>query len=434
VIEWPTTTLRDHITHKKGFAFKSEWFDISGRPVVKVTNFTDTSIESDEVSYVNEQIYQEYSEYKINSRDLIIQTVGSWPNNPASVVGKVVRVPLNLDGALLNQNAVLIKTAKTVDKCFLFYLLKSDFFKGYIINTAQGAANQASITLDSIFKFRFYLPKLAIQQKIAAVLSSYEDLIENNNRRIAILEKMAEEIYREWFVRMRFPGYEKVKFHKGVPEGWEYSPCSKVLKVMSGGTPKTDIESYWDGEIPFFTPKDVSDGYYVSDTEKYITEDGLNNCSSLLYEEDTIFITARGTVGKIVLCLRSMAMNQSCYALFPQKSGVEPYFYFLALRDSIKYIKGISKSGVFDNIIIDTFNAIPMLTPSNDLMKLFNAFIKPIFKNFGLLMTTNKDLFLSRNLLLSRLIAGKLSVEDLDIHFPPSMLNDEPDMKKEADA
>ena len=156
------------------------------------------------------------------------------------------------------------------------------------------------------------------QKKIAAILSAYDDQIENNKRRIALLEKMAEEIYCEWFVRFRFPGHDQVKMVKGVPEGWEQKPSIEIFEVLSGGTPKTDVSRFWGGELPFFTPKDAGTNIYVLDTEKTITEKGLESCNSRLYKKDTIFITARGTVGKIVLAHRDMSMNQSCYALLPK--------------------------------------------------------------------------------------------------------------------
>jgi type I restriction enzyme S subunit len=321
-----------------------------------------------------------------------------------------------------------IKDFKGCFPKFIFYFLSVMKLENYDVGASNPTLNR-----NHLHKLKTKFPPLPIQKKIAAVLSAYDDLIENNNRRIAILENMAEEIYREWFVRMRFPGHEKVKFHKGVPEGWQYSPSSSLLKILSGGTPKTEVPGYWNGGIPFFTPKDVDDDFYVLNTEKYITGDGLRSCNSSLYEKNTIFITARGTVGKIALCFRTMAMNQSCYALIP-KQNMEAYFFFLALRDSIKYIKGISKSGVFDNIIIDTFNVIPLLMPPADLVKQFNALIKPLFENLGFLMTGKGRLIQSRDLLLSRLIIGKLSVEDLDIHFPPSMLAPDPINEKEADA
>lgn len=266
----------------------------------------------------------------------------------------------------------------------------------------------------------FYPPAKESQKKIAAILSAYDDLIENNKRRITLLEKMAEEIYREWFVRFRFPGHDKVKFEKGVPTGWDLKPSIEVFDVLSGGTPKTDVATFWDGEVPFFTPKDAKDSIYVLDTEKKITEKGLSACNSRLYGKDTIFITARGTVGKIVLSYRDMAMNQSCYALLP-KSEDDIYFFFYAMKNAISYVKGVSKSGVFDNIIVDTFKSIPLLIPDGKLLIRFNDEIGPLVKNIGILLEAIEVLRETQNMLLPRLISGKLSVENLDLRFPPSM-------------
>lgn len=304
---------------------------------------------------------------------------------------------------------------------FVYYLLQALYAAGYMavyniqhtgVSRFQYTAFKKMTVLD--------MPLLPVQKKIAAVLSTYDDLIENNKRRIALLEKMAEEIYREWFVRMRFPRHGKVTVVKGVPEGWEQKPCSEVMNVMSGGTPKTDVPAYWDGQIPFFTPKDAVDNFYVLNTEKNITENGLRTCNSQLYKKNTIFITARGTVGKLVLANREMAMNQSCYALSP-KSGKEVFFYFLAIKTALSYIKGVSKSGVFDNIIVDTFKVVPLLVPTDELVNHFNGSIKPIFQQISALLLANENLIVIRDSLLPRLISGKLSVENLDIQFPPSM-------------
>lgn len=114
---------------------------------------------------------------------------------------------------------------------------------------AQGSfgATMGSLNQGIISRINFPLPPLPIQRKIAGILSAYDELIENNNRRIAILEKMAEEIYREWFVRMRFPGNENVKVVKGVPEGWEVKKVGDIGKVVTGKTPPTINPSFYNG-------------------------------------------------------------------------------------------------------------------------------------------------------------------------------------------
>jgi type I restriction enzyme S subunit len=285
-------------------------------------------------------------------------------------------------------------------------------------NTVGAAQQHFNITVAKELRFR--VPPKLVQDKIAAVLSAYDELIENNRQRITLLEKLAEEIYREWFVRLRFPGHEKVRAIKGVPQGWSIQPASEAFHVMGGGTPKTEVAVYWDGEIPFFTPKDSHVGFYVLDTEKKLTEKGLQSCSSQLFPPETIFITARGTVGELCLAHRPMAMNQSCYALAPRgKQSV--YFHFLAMKLAITYIKGISKSGVFDNIVIDTFKNVPIRMPTADLLRRFNETAKPIFGQIGCLLQSNVQLAKTRDKLLPRLISGKLSVENLAIQFPPGM-------------
>jgi type I restriction enzyme, S subunit len=299
-------------------------------------------------------------------------------------------------------------------------------FLNYFVRTLQlenfdvGASNP-TLNRNHVHKIRIIFPKkVDTQKRIAAVLSAYDDLIENNKRRIALLEKLVEELYREWFVRLRFPGYQQVKRVKGVPLGWTPTPSNKVFRVMGGGTPSTDNPVYWDGEIPFFTPRDAGDNFYALKTERGITQKGLDSCNSPLFKRDTIFITARGTVGKICLAYREMAMNQTCYALSPIDKG-EVYFHFLSMKNAITYIKGVSKSGVFDNIIVDTFRIVPILLPPAPLIVHFNEYVAPVFNQIGALLESNDVLTKARDLLLPRLISGKLSVESVDIQFPPGM-------------
>ena len=244
---------------------------------------------------------------------------------------------------------------------YVYYFVSSPYGRARITADAM-TAGVPKINLTYLRKFQILVPSLDVQKKVVSILSAYDDLIETNKRRIALLEKMAEELYREWFVRMRFPGHQDTKFVKGVPEGWEPMPSDQMFDVRSGGTPKTDVPHFWDGPIPFFTPKDAPDHIFVERTEKWITQKGLDSCNSPLYPKNTIFITARGTVGKLGLAQCDMAMNQSCYALIPQFQQ-EVYFFYLAMLNAITVVKGVSKSGVFDNIIVDTFKIIPIYFP-----------------------------------------------------------------------
>ena len=239
-MSWSEATLGDFITTTKGYAFKSAWFQSAGVPVVKATNFTDNSICLAGVQRLSVDSAKEFQKYRLSINDVVIQTVGSWPSNPSSMVGKCIRVPKVADGALLNQNTVIIRPNDNLDQTYMYFALKRPDFAAYIATVARGAANQASITLEDIKSYRFPMYDLPTQKRIAGVLSAYDDLIENNRRRIALLEDTARLLYREWFVNFRFPNHEKTKFENGLPEGWKMEELGNHIELIKDSVqPKT---------------------------------------------------------------------------------------------------------------------------------------------------------------------------------------------------
>ncbi len=253
------------------------------------------------------------------------------------------------------------------------------------------------------------IPKRTEQDRIASILSTYDDLIENNQRRIQLLEQSAQLLYKEWFVHLRFPGHEHVTITDGVPEGWEKKNALDVMDVLSGGTPKTSVPDYWNGEIPFFTSKDTTDYAYIFSTERTLTEEGLRKCSSRLYPKDTVFITARGTVGKINLAQTDMAMNQSCYALV-SKPPLNQQFLYFAMVENVEQFRSRAVGAIFDAIIRNTFKLIPFVVPDTKLIDMFTDTISPTLRQIDVLSTEIRKLTKARDLLLPRLMNGEISV------------------------
>ena len=237
------------------------------------------------------------------------------------------------------------------------------FLRNLLRNYQSDKAAVPGVDRNVLHEIKVRVPDTESQENIASTLSAYDDLIENNRRRMALLEEAARILYREWFVRRCFPGHEHTRIINGLPEGWRKATAFDAMQVMSGGTPKTTNPDFWEGEIPFYTPKDSVTECYVLDTEKHVTELGLNNCNSRLYTKDTIFITARGTVGNLNLAQRPMAMNQSCYAL-AGRDRIPQKFLFCALREAIQHFQQHAVGAVFDAIIVDTFKLIPFIIPS----------------------------------------------------------------------
>ena len=200
--EWKVISVGDFVTHQKGFAFKSKSYQKAGIPVARVSNFTTDSIDTSELLFVSEDIANQNKNVELKENDIVIATVGSWPSNPASIVGKTIRVPSTAVGALLNQNAVRlrVKSNDYNDQIFLYYVMRKPAFINYLVSTAQGSANQASITLKDIFSYKFGLPGGDDRKIIGQCFNDIDKKIELNRQINQTLEQIAQAIFKSWFV------------------------------------------------------------------------------------------------------------------------------------------------------------------------------------------------------------------------------------------
>tara|TARA_R110002167_G_scaffold341691_1_gene550158 strand:+ start:2067 stop:3335 length:1269 start_codon:yes stop_codon:yes gene_type:complete len=321
---------------------------------------------------------------------------------------------------VINQDLkALIPNDKVNNKYLLWLII---FNRNNLLNLGTGSTVKG-IRLETLRSLQINLPPLKTQRKIASILSEYDDLIENNLKRIKLLEEQAQQTYEEWFVRFKFPGYESVEIDEesGLPFGWERVKCFDVMEVLSGGTPKTNNDEYWNGIIEFYTPKDASNGVYTNGTEKHVTKLGLSKCNSKLYPKDTVFITARGTVGKINLAATSMAMNQSCYAL-KGRNYVTQYFLYNAMLNIVGSFKSAASGGVFDTIVVDTFKFSPFVLPDSKMVEKYSLFVTPIFESILNLQNQNQHLKEARDILLPRLMSGMIDVDGLEVEGKLSMV------------
>lgn len=317
----------------------------------------------------------------------------------------IVKVPMTTNQACCN----LTINDEVADYEFVYYSLKNDYTT--LASLANGGAQQnlnAQIIKDYVLK----MPSLADQRRITSILSSLDRKIELNNKINADLEEMAQAIFKNWFVD--FEPFKDGKFVDSelgmIPEGWKVGRLTDVIKLMPGGTPKTSEPLYWDnGTIPFFSPKDVN-GVYCFATEKHITETGLNKCSSNLYPKDTIFITCRGTVGKVCLAACDMAMNQSNYAI-RAIDGYSQYYFFFLVKSVVERLIKKSNGAVFSAITSKDFDE-EILIPSQKAVEDFTNVIDGFFRRIFTIGTENSRLSLLRDTLLPRLMSGELEVPE----------------------
>jgi len=275
-----------------------------------------------------------------------------------------------------------------------------------------------------VHSLKAIIPPLPTQQKIAAILSAYDDLIENNNKRISILENMAEQIYKEWFVRMRFPNYKNTKFVKGIPDGWEVTPISSIYLTSSGGTPTRGINKYYEGNIPWIKTGELRDTF-IRSTAENITQEGLNNSSAKLFPKHSVILALYGaTIGQVGITTQESATNQACCVLLPKSDYISYEFTFQLIRTLKQYFFLVAFGGAQQNISQDIVKKTKITIPPKQLIidyinKVKNSYVQ--IENLHKQQIIIKE---TRDLLLPRLLSGKLSVENLDIKFPPSMEND----------
>ena len=190
---------------------------------------------------------------------------------------------------------------------------------------------------------------------------------------------------------------------ENLPKGWELKKFTEVVRFSGGGTPDTNNPIYWNGGILFFTPADVSAGYYSIQTEKSISKEGLNNSSTKLYPQNTIFVTARGTVGAIAIAGCEMTMNQSCYAI----SGNHPFYIHQLSLDTINKLKNEAVGAVFGALVTKDFEAQMVIQPPNELKEKFENKVAKFYEHILLKAKENQKLTELKELLLSKLATSE---------------------------
>ncbi|MCB2199025.1 restriction endonuclease subunit S [bacterium] len=398
--------IPDVIFYQEGPGLRKWQWAEAGMKVINVTNIlrdgsgtVDTTNTDKYISLL--EFEERYKHFAVELDDIVVASSGN-------TYGKVGRITEENLPVMMNTSVIRFHSHNKdiLDDEYLYAFLRSTDFKNQIHQFVIGGA-QPNFGPSHIKKMTIPMPSIDLQRRIGRTIANYDRLIANNKRRIQLLEESARLLYKEWFVHLRFPGHEHTPIQDGIPEGWEKKSAIEVMDVLSGGTPKTSNPSYWNGEIPFYTPKDSTDFAYAQDTEKTITDAGLKNCNSKLYPKDTVFITARGTVGKVNLAQRPMAMNQSCYALVAHPPLSQQILYF-AMVDGVEQLRSRAVGAVFDAIIRDTFKMIPFVVPDTRLISAFTEHVSPILAQIDTLSTQIRNLRDARDLLLPKLMNGEI--------------------------
>ncbi len=407
-MNWPQTKLIEVADVKggkrlpKGHQLSTE---ITPHPYIRARDIGGGKITFEEPTFLNETTQRILRRYTVKTGDIVITIVGAN-------IGDVGYISESFDGANLTENAAKIVPQKDkVDPYFLKSYLASDHTKRRLAFIASGAA-QGKLGLYKIRDFTIPCPPIETQSEIASILRGYDDLIENNRRRIALLEEAARQLYKEWFVRFRFPGHEHVKVIDGAPEGWEAKTIEQVCDTIGGGTPSTKKAEYWDdGDVLWFIPTDVTRNSCLAllKSEKFISEAGLNNSSAKMIPPGSIMMTSRASVGFFGINQFAASTNQGFISIVPHDPAHRMYL-LQNLMWRVEEIRSHAGGATYKEISKGRFRALPILTPPSTLAGQFEEQCSLIHTQVETLHRTNQQLAEARDLLLPKLMNGSLTV------------------------
>lgn len=448
--------LGDHIEYVKGFAFKSKDYTETGIPVIRVSNFTDNSIDIKDVYHIPKERFSEFQKVSLIKDDIVIATVGSWPTNPSSVVGKTIRVPPEANNTLLNQNAVRIRSLDKDEQLYFYYVLKDKSFSDYIISTAQGSANQASITLKSILDYD--LPNIDSKEKrikIGKTLATYDEKIQLNTQINQTLEKIAQALFKSWFVdfdpvrakvqalsdglsleqaelaamqvisgktpeeltalsQIQPDRYaELVEIAKAfpcemvevdgveVPKGWELSTIGDCYDVIMGQSPKG--ETYNENKQGMLFYQGRAEFGWRFPTPRLFTTDPKR-----IAEQNSILMSVRAPVGDINIALEKCCIGRGLATLQHKSKSLSFGLYQIqSIKPELDLFNG--EGTVFGSINQANLKNIQIINPDEKFIQLFEKYLSSCDSKIMNNEIENNELKEIRDLLLPRLLSGNFN-------------------------
>lgn len=403
-----------------GYAFKSN--DLSEGteiPVIKIGNISngDDVITDSSTQYVSSDFLSIDEKYHIKKGDVLISLTGSHINQPNSMVGRSCRNFSDTE-FLLNQRAGKVIPNENADKNYLYYLLNTESFKYSICNRAYGAANQANVSPSDIENIKWNFPPLPTQQKIASILSAYDNLIQNYKKQIEALQTAASELYKEWFVRFRFPGYKNSRFENGIPEGWKIELLGNLFEITS--SKRVFEEDYVNEGIPFYRSKEIIE---LSNNQEITTELFISNELYAKFKnkfgvpkENDILITSVGSIGNSYQVRKDDIFyfkdGNLTWIKSSSKKALSKYLIYWLKSDLGKNTLISSTIGTSQSALtIEKLRAIKILVPEVNILEKFEQKISSFDIKIQILNKQIANLTQQRDLLLPRLMSGKLEVE-----------------------
>ena len=360
-----------------------------GTPIITVEHLGENRIIHKNLPLVGDEDKNRLKKYILKEGDIVFSRVGS--------VDRCAYVSAKEDDWMFSGRCLRVRTNDKVDSRFLSFYFNQESFKEYIRMIAVGAT-MPSINTTILSEVEIILPPLKEQKIIAQTLSSLDDKIDLLHRQNKTLEQLAETLFRQWFV-------------EEADESWEETTLYDVIEMVGGGTPKTVIAEYWEGDINWLAGGDIASNHknFVFSSEKRISEKGLENSSANLLPKFATVISARGTVGKYCILSEPMTFSQSNYGIKPKYKDCF-FFTYLLIGYSVAELQSAAYGSVFDTITTNTFKEHKINIPSEKEILDFEITVASYFKK--MLSNTNqiRTLMQLRDTLLPKLMSGEVRI------------------------
>jgi type I restriction enzyme, S subunit len=440
---WMRKPLGEVASVVSGYAFKSSEFREIGIPVVKIKNVRVGYVDLTEVDRIDEKFLGIPERYHVSAGDVLISLTGSHISQPNSVVGRVARHSTGLPKCLLNQRVgkVIIKHHDVCDLGFLFYALSEQETVRAIALKAHGAANQANVSPTQVESVEIPLPPLPVQRRIAGILSAYDELIENSQRRIKILESMARALYREWFVHFRFPGHEKLPRVASplgdIPQGWEVKEMREVADVIDCLHSKKPGECA-EGPGILLHLNNIGEGGKLDMREQFriSAEDYQLWTSRIELRSGDCVVTNVGRVGAVAQIPEGFkaAPGRNMTGI-RVRTGITPTYlieYLLSSYMESEVAKKKDLGTIMDGLNVKGIVRLNVPCPPFEVMQKFESIARPSRQRIELLVKQVENLRRTRDLLLPRLLSGQIDVEVRLSHESPSLNRNDRDVHPSA--
>lgn len=399
---------------------KREEFATEGIPFINADSISAGYLDMSKSNFITEEKFATIKKGRLQSRDIIFTTRGNG-------VGKTAYFNNVCSTGLINAQLLIVRAeVGLIDSRFLYYLFKSQYFQATLKNYVSGSA-QPQIPIQDLKKIKVCYPPLNIQNKIASILSAYDELIENNTRRIKILELMAQTLYQEWFSKFRFPGHEQVKIVESdlglIPEGWEVEKLGNITTEIidyRGKTPKKLGSDWSESGVMAISAKNIKQGRLINlEKSKFVDEQLYKKWMKSELQQGDILMTSEAPLGELYYLIeyKKFCLSQRVYGIRANPEIIKPDILYCSLSSSViqeeLYARrsGTTVSGIRQTEL----RKVPVIVPPINIQISASRILNDLFLSVENLQQKNINLRKTRDLLLPKLISGQIDVENLDI-------------------